>query len=89
MSVTKDIKVSENLKSQFVISSVNNTPIASKIVVFRGVQVMIDRDLAELYEIVEHIDEQILTSLCIVKFFLFFEEFNNPGPARIIEIKTN
>ena len=51
MSVAKDLKTSENLRSQFASSSVNNAPIASKIVVFRDVQVMIDRDLAELYEI--------------------------------------
>ena len=51
MSAAKDLKTSENLSPQFVTSSVNNAPIASKIVVFRDVQVLIDRDLAELYEI--------------------------------------
>ena len=60
MSVAKDLKTSENLRSQFVTSSMNNVPIASKIVVFRDVQVMIDRDLAELYEIeTKRLKEQV------------------------------
>ena len=49
MSAAKNLKASGNLMSQIAITSVNNTLITSKIVVFRGVQVMIDRDLAELY----------------------------------------
>ena len=60
MSVAKDLKTSENLRSQFATSSMNNVPIASKIVVFRDVQVMIDRDLAELYEIeTKRLKEQV------------------------------
>lgn len=60
MSAAKDLKTSENLRSQFATSSMNNVPIASKIVVFRDVQVMIDRDLAELYEIeTKRLKEQV------------------------------
>ena len=39
------------LRSQFVTSKLSNAQIASKIVVIRDVQVIIDRDIAELYEI--------------------------------------
>ena len=50
----------ENLRSQFATSSMNNVPIASKIVVFRDVQVMIDRDLAELYGVeTKRLKEQV------------------------------
>ena len=60
MSVAKDLKTSENLRSQIASSSVNNAPIASKIVVFRDVQVMIDRDLAELYGVeTKRLKEQV------------------------------
>lgn len=37
------------LRSQFVTSKLSNAQIASKIVVIREVQVIIDRDLAEIY----------------------------------------
>lgn len=60
MSVAKDLKASENLRSQIAYSSLSNTPIASKIVVFRDVQVMIDRDLAELYGVeTKRLKEQV------------------------------
>lgn len=60
MSVAKDLKTSENLRSQIASSSLSNTPIASKIVVFRNVQVMIDRDLAELYGVeTKRLKEQV------------------------------
>lgn len=60
MSAAKDLKMSENLRSQIASSSVNNAPIASKIVVFRDVQVMIDRDLAELYGVeTKRLKEQV------------------------------
>lgn len=60
MSVAKDLKSSENLRSQIASSSLSNTPIASKIVVFRDVQVMIDRDLAELYGVeTKRLKEQV------------------------------
>lgn len=60
MSVAKDLKTSENLRSQIASSSLSNTPIASKIVVFRDVQVMIDRDLAELYDVeTKRLKEQV------------------------------
>ena len=60
MSVAKDLKTSENLRSQIASSSLSNTPIASKIVVFRDVQVMIDRDLAELYGVeTKRLKEQV------------------------------
>lgn len=39
------------LRSQFVTSKLSNAQIANKIVVIREVQVIIDRDIAELYEI--------------------------------------
>ena len=51
MSVAKDLKSSENWKSQFATSNLVDSKIANKIVVLRDVQVMIDRDIAELYEI--------------------------------------
>ena len=47
--LTKEEYVS--LSSQFVTSKLSNAQIASKIVVIREVQVIIDRDIAELYEI--------------------------------------
>lgn len=60
MSVAKDLKTSENLRSQIASSSLSNMPIASKIVVFRDVQVMIDRDLAELYGVeTKRLKEQV------------------------------
>jgi hypothetical protein len=60
MSAAKDLKVPENLRSQIASSSLSNTPIASKIVVFRDVQVMIDRDLAELYGVeTKRLKEQV------------------------------
>ena len=60
MSAAKDLKTSENLRSQIASSSLSNTPIASKIVVFRDVQVMIDRDLAELYGVeTKRLKEQV------------------------------
>ena len=60
MSAAKDLKTSENLRSQIASSSLSNTPIASKIVVFREVQVMIDRDLAELYGVeTKRLKEQV------------------------------
>jgi len=49
MSVAKDLKSSENWKSQFATSNLVDSKIANKIVVLRDVQVMIDRDIAELY----------------------------------------
>ena len=49
MSVAKDLKSSENWKSQFATSNLIDSKIANKIVVLRDVQVMIDRDIAELY----------------------------------------
>lgn len=39
------------LRSQFVTSKLSNAQIANKIMVIRDVQVIIDRDIAELYEI--------------------------------------
>ena len=60
MSIAKDLKTSENLRSQIASSSLSNTSIASKIVVFRDVQVMIDRDLAELYGVeTKRLKEQV------------------------------
>lgn len=49
MSAAKDLKSSENWKSQFATSNLVDSKIANKIVVLRDVQVMIDRDIAELY----------------------------------------
>lgn len=60
MSAAKDLNTLENLRSQIASSSLSSKPIASKIVAFRGVQVMIDRDLAELYEIeTKRLKEQV------------------------------
>ena len=49
MSVAKDLKSSENRKPLFATSNLVDSKIANKIVVLRDVQVMIDRDIAELY----------------------------------------
>ena len=51
MNDVKKVKSATILKSQFATSRLANSEIASKIVVLRDVQVMIDRDIAELYEI--------------------------------------
>ena len=49
MSAAKNLKTLENWRSQFVTSNLVDAKIANKIVVLRDVQVMIDRDIAELY----------------------------------------
>ena len=49
MRTAKNLKSSENWRSQFVTSNLVDSKIANKIVVLRDVQVMIDRDIAELY----------------------------------------
>jgi hypothetical protein len=60
MSAAKNLKTLENLRSQIASSSLSCKPIASKIVVFRDVQVMIDRDLAELYGVeTKRLKEQV------------------------------
>ena len=51
MNDVKKVKFATILKSQNATSRLANSEIASKIVVLRDVQVMIDRDIAELYEI--------------------------------------
>lgn len=51
MRTAKNLKSSENWKSQFATSNLVDAKIANKIVVLRDVQVMIDRDIAELYGI--------------------------------------
>ena len=47
--VVKKENCATNRKSQFVTSNLVDAKIANKIVVLRDVQVMIDRDIAELY----------------------------------------
>lgn len=47
----KEVDMTEALRSQFVTSKLVNSQIAGKIVIIRDVQVMIDRDIAELYKI--------------------------------------
>ena len=47
----KKIDMKECSKSQFAISKLANSQIASKIVVIRDVQVLLDRDLAEMYDV--------------------------------------
>ena len=49
MKKMKDIDSIENGKSQFVTSKLDNSQITSKIVVLRDVQVLLDRDIADLY----------------------------------------
>lgn len=57
--VTK-VKSATILRSQFVTSRLVNSEIASKIVVIRDVQVMIDRDIAELYGVeTKRLKEQV------------------------------
>ena len=45
----KEIVLKEGLRSQFVTIEMESSKIASKIVVIRDVQVLIDRDIAEMY----------------------------------------
>ena len=47
----KEIISIENGRSQFATSKLTESQIASKIVIIRDVQVMIDRDIAELYKV--------------------------------------
>lgn len=47
----KEIDMTEAPRSQFATSKLVNSQIAGKIVIIRDVQVMIDRDIAELYKI--------------------------------------
>jgi len=56
----KEIVMKEGLRSQFATSKLANSQIASKIVVIRDVQVMIDRDIAELYGVeTKRLKEQV------------------------------
>ena len=57
----KNIVQSETVwRSQFATSKLANSQIASKIVVIRDVQVMIDRDIAELYGVeTKRLKEQV------------------------------
>lgn len=82
MRTAKNLKSSENWKSQFATSNLVDAKIANKIVVLRDVQVMIDRDIAELYGIdtkvlkqaVKRNVERFPDSFC---FELDKEEFEN------------
>ena len=47
----KEIVMKEGLRSQFATSKLANSQIASKIVVVRDVQVLLDRDIAEMYDV--------------------------------------
>ena len=56
----KEIVMKEGLRSQFATSKLANSQIASKIVVIRDVQVIIDRDIAELYGVeTKRLKEQV------------------------------
>ena len=71
MNDVKKMKSAPILRSQFATSRLVHSEIASKIVVFRGVQVMLDRDLAELYEI----DTKVLKQSVKRNIERFPEEF--------------
>ena len=71
MSDVKKVKSAAILKSQFATSRLTHSEIVSKIVVFRGLQVMLDRDLAELYEI----DTKVLKQSVKRNIERFPEEF--------------
>ena len=56
----KDIDLIENGRSQFVTSKSDNSQITSKIVIIRDIQLMIDRDIAELYGVeTKRLNEQV------------------------------
>ena len=56
----KEIVMKEGLRSQFATSKLIHSQIASKIVIIRDVQVMIDRDIAELYGVeTKRLKEQV------------------------------
>ena len=56
----KEIIMKERLRSQFATSKLVHSQIASKIVIIRDVQVMIDRDIAELYGVeTKRLKEQV------------------------------
>ena len=60
MNDVKKMKFATILRSQFATSRLANSEIASKIVVLRDVQVMLDRDLAELYGVeTKRLKEQV------------------------------
>lgn len=60
MNDVKKMKSATILRSQFATSRLANSEIASKIVVLRDVQVMLDRDLAELYGVeTKRLKEQV------------------------------
>lgn len=60
MNDVKKMKSAPILRSQFATSRLANSEIASKIVVLRDVQVMIDRDIAELYGVeTKRLNEQV------------------------------
>lgn len=71
MNDVKKMKSAPILRSQFATSRLTHSEITSKIVVFRGVQVMLDRDLAELYEI----DTKVLKQSVKRNIERFPEEF--------------